>query len=512
MKRTLYFCILLTLTIKALAQNVNITPGGITPAIILNNHPRLSYDGILALPAPKQGDLAYDSTFKCLRIYTEGKWLCTYQNPLEYSPNIIEAASAGGPGDDSGTTIAVDAPGNMYVAGGYSGTASFDAITKTSLGLDDIFVAKYNKNGILQWVQAAGGAGKDSVHAIAVDGGGNVYITGFYNGSATFNTTTITSLGGTDIFLAKYDASGAFQWAKSAGGTGSDVGSGIAIDGSNNIYVVGSYAGSATFGTHNKTSAGLSDIFLAKYDTNGTAVWVESAGGTNDDYGQAIALDASGKIHITGHFKGSADFGSINKIANASYFDIFVAKYDPTGLNWTDAQSAGGTNHDYSQSIAVDVSGNVYVTGNFQGTFTFGAGSSVAYSPDMFVIKFNSTGTPQWIQSAGGNYFDTGRGIAVDKSGNIFVTGFYSLGGTSSGFIKISLGLNDSFIVSYNANGDLLGVKSIAWTGDEIAKNITADSKGNIYATGHFTNAIYFDKKLKTSQGGTDMFVIRLDR
>lgn len=461
MKRILYFCFVFTLIIKAQAQNVTINPGGITPVVILNNHPRLSYDAILALPSPKQGDLAFDTTFKCLRIYTEGKWLCTYQNPLEYTPNIIEAASGGGSGDDSGTAIAVDASGNMYVAGGYSGTASFEATTKTSLGLDDIFVAKYNKNGVLQWVQSAGGAGKDSVHAIAVDGGGNIYITGFYNGSATFNTTTITSLGDTDIFLAKYDASGALQWAKSAGGTGSDVGSGIAIDGSNNIYVVGSYAGNATFGMHNKTSTGLSDIFLAKYDASGVAQWVASAGGTNDDFGQAIALNASGKIYITGHFKGSASFGSINKTADASYFDIFVAKYDPIGMTWTDAQSAGGANHEYSQGIAVDTGGNVYVTGNFQGTFSFGTGSSVAYSPDMFVIKFNNAGTPQWIQRIGGAFFDTGRGIAVDNSGNVFVAGFYSWAGASLGFVKSSLGLNDSFIASYTSDGELRGVKSI---------------------------------------------------
>ncbi len=513
MKRLYTFCFIFTLIFQAQAQNVTINPSGVTPVVILNNHPRGSYDAILALPSPKQGDIAYDSTFDCLRVYTDGKWLCSYQNPLEFIPNVIEAASAGGSGNDSGTAITVDAAGNIYVAGGYSGTASFELTNKTSLGMDDIFVAKYNKNGALQWVQSAGGADKDSVRSIAVDGEGNVYISGSYKSSATFNATTVTSLGDTDIFLAKYNAGGTLQWVKSAGGTGSDAGSGLAIDGSNKIYLVGSYTGNATFGALSKTAAGLSDIFLAKYDVDGTALWVESAGGTNDDFGQAITLDSSGKIHITGYFKGSANFGSFNKIADASYFDVFVAEYDPVGLTWNSAESAGGINHEYSQSIAVDLSGNIYVTGSFLGTFVFGSDSkTVAGSlEDTFTIKFNSSGTPQWINSIGGTGFESGRGVVIDNSGNVLVAGFYSWTGTSFGINKVSFGLDDAYVVSYTPNGDLTGMKVMGWTGNDMARSIAKDSKGNIYVTGHFSNSIYFDKALETSKGGTDMFVIRLD-
>lgn len=202
-KLSLLLCFL-GAVVLSFAQNVTITPRGITPAMT-GSYPRISYDAILALPNPAKGDMAFDMTFNCLRVYTGSKWICTYQSPSDPTPNITALASAGGTSYDEGNGIAVDASGNVYVTGSYNGTATFGTTTKTSAGGEDIFVAKYNSSGVLQWVQSAGGTSEDWGNGIAVDGSGNVYVTGRYGSPATFGNNSLTSVGVTDIFVARID-------------------------------------------------------------------------------------------------------------------------------------------------------------------------------------------------------------------------------------------------------------------------------------------------------------------
>jgi hypothetical protein len=198
------------------AQNVTILPSGITPALS-GTYPRLTYDAILALPSPVEGDIAYDTMFKCLRVFNGSKWVCT-NDPARPIPNMIAIASAGGASTDIGTAIAVDAAGNVYVTGNYAGTANFGGISRTSAGNNDVFVAKYNSSGTPQWVRSAGGTGTDYGAGIAVDAAGNVYVTGYYQGTASFGGISSTSAGLYDIFVAEYNSSGILQWVQSAGG------------------------------------------------------------------------------------------------------------------------------------------------------------------------------------------------------------------------------------------------------------------------------------------------------
>jgi hypothetical protein len=334
----------------------------------------------------------------------------------------------------------------VYVTGYYQGTATFGTTIKTTAGSTDIFVAKYDSGGALQWVQSAGGTSSDGGNGIAVDGSGGVYVTGYYQGTATFGTTTKTSAGLFDIFVAKYSGSGVLQWVQSAGGTSFDFGNAIAVDGSGNVYVTGKYEATATFGTTTKTSAGIADIFVAKYNSVGvTWDWVQSAGGTSDDVGRGIAVDGSGNVYVTGWYFGTATFGTTTK-TSAGLFDIFVAKYNSSGaLQWV--QSAGDTSIDEGHGIAVDGSGGVYVTGNYQGTATFGATTKTsAGGSDIFVARYNSSGALQWVQSAGGTSYDYGNAIAVDGSGNVYVTGRYQGTATFGNNSLTSAGATDIFV------------------------------------------------------------------
>jgi Beta-propeller repeat len=319
-------------------------------------------------------------------------------------------------------------------------------------GGSDLFVAKYDITGTLVWATSVAGTGDDCSAigqasclvglAIAVDGLGNSYVTGLFNGTATNptifgpgepNQTPLISAGGTDVFVAKYDSTGKLVWAKRAGGAGDDHGGGIAVDGLGNSYVTG--VGAIT----------RANMFVTKYDSTGSLVWAKSASG-NFQVGAGVALDGLGNIYVAGDYSGIATNPSIfgpgepnqTQLIHVEPRDIFVAKYDSTGnLIWAKSVGKGGGS-DSSRGIALDGSGNSYVTGVYQGTATnptiFGSGEPnqtqliAAGGGDIFVAKFDSTGSLVWVKSAGGSIDipanqDFGFGIGVDSSGNSYVTG-----------------------------------------------------------------------------------------
>lgn len=511
MKKIIFLCILLSGFIKLQAQNVTILPGGITPNPA-GNYPRLAYSAILALPSPQQGDLAFDTTNKCVRVYIDGKWVCTYQNPDSF-PAAVSVISAGGAGEDRGAGIALDASGNIYITGTYTGNTVFGNVLNMSAGETDIFVIKYNSNGVFQWVKSAGGPLEDYVESIAVDVNGNVFVTGYYQDEAKFATGIFkTSEGGLDVFVIKYNTSGVFQWVQSAGGPDNDTGAGVAADASGNVYVVGSYESTAAFGATNKTVQGNNDIFIAKYNTGGTLQWVESAGGTGFDNGNDIAIDVNNKLYITGSFSGTTNFGTINR-TSAGQNDIYVAKFDPSTSTWTYAVAVGGTNGENGKSIVVDASGNAYITGSFDGNVTFGSSNlSSQGAGDIFVAKCNNAGVFQWVQSGGSSATDAGQDIAIDANGNVYITGAISGIANFGSVTRTPEGTNDIFIAKYNNGGTLQWVKSIGNEGYDYGQGIVVDAINNVYVTGHYSGTVLFDKIIKVSKGSSDAFVIRLDK
>ncbi len=344
--------------------------------------------------------------------------------------------------------IAVDANGNSYVTGHFDGSATFGTTTLTSSGSYDIFVAKMDINGNWLWAKQAGGTNEDEGICIAINANGNSYITGFFYGSATFGTTTLTSSGDFDIFVAKLNSNGNWLWAKQAGGTDNDFGNGIAVDANGNSYITGDFVESATFGTTTLTSSEYDDIFVAKLDINGNWLWVKQAGGTYPDYfygNYGIAIDANGNSYVTGNFAESATFGTTTLTSSGDY-DIFVAKMDING-NWLWAKQAGGTSDDYCSSITVDDNGNSYVTGYFWGSATFGTTTMTSSgNSDIFVAKLDSNGNWLWVKQAGGTSFDCGNSIAVDANGNSYVTGYFTESATFGATTLTGSGYKDIFV------------------------------------------------------------------
>ena len=503
--------VLIASTLSVVSQNVTITPGGITPA---SSYPRLTYDAILAIPNPAEGDIAYDLTFKCLRVFNGNKWVCTITNNSDLTPNITVIASEGGSENDNSQGVAVDAGGNVYVVGTYGGTATFGSTaltTITSTGSIDIFIAKYSSAGNLQWVKSAGGPDIDQSQSIAVDGAGNVYITGFYRATATFENTSVTALDRDDIFVAKYDTNGNFQWVRSAGSTLEDSGRGIAVDAGGNVVVTGYYKLTATFGNQSVISAGGEDVFFAKYDGSGNLQWVKLAGGTGDDRRLDIATDTNGNLYATGQYLETATFEG-NAITSAGGFDVFVTKYSSDGIfQWL--RTGGGISHDYGQSIAVSPNGLVAVTGGFQNTALFEAtGVTSAGNFDVFIVKYNSSGSFLWVRSAGGTGYDYGYGVAVDVGENSYISGVFAGTAKFGTATKTSAGNFDLFVAKYTGSGGFQWVQTAGGFNDDLAVGVAIDTGNNVFFAGSFSFSSMIGNITLTSAGGIDMIIGRLEK
>ncbi len=311
----------------------------------------------------------------------------------------------GGPQDTFGYAVVFDSSNNIYVTGA---TQSFGGQSP------DVFLVKYDSSCNLLFQVAWGGAGNDLGRGVAVDAFDNVYVTG---------STDSFGAGLSDIFLLKYDPAGEFQFSKTWGGTQNDHGSGIATDGSGNIYITGT-----TLSSGSKQQA----VVLLKYDSSGNLLFQKTWGGAQNDYGSGIAIDSGNNVYLTGY---TYSFAVTPGVAS-----VFLLKYDPSG-NLLFQKTWGGTQSDYGFGIAVDSAGNIYLTGSSN---SFGGGQS-----KVFLLKFDSSGNQLFLKTWGGLKGDYGYAVAVDGSGNIYIAGYtYSFGPNRQGV--------NLFLLKYDLSGSLL--------------------------------------------------------
>ncbi|MBI3193461.1 MAG: hypothetical protein HYZ34_03215, partial [Ignavibacteriae bacterium] len=432
------------------------------------------------------------------------------------------AKRAGGTLNEKGNSIAVDEQGNSHVIGNFTsaeitlGSTTFPNVS----GFDeysDLFLVKYDPSGNVVWATTAGGTDDEYGYGIAVDASGNSFVTGTFNSpTLTFGSTTLTRNGDFDIFIAKYDANGNAVWATGAGGTGGDEGKKIAVDASGNSYVTGRFTSpTLTFGSTTLTNNGLGDIFIVKYDANGNVAWASSAGGTSRDYGEGVAVGASGKISLAGYFTSpTITIGSItlSNTTSDDNDDIFVVQYDTNGsVQW--AASAGGIGFDRASDISLDDSGNSYVTGTFEnsditfGTFTL---TNLGFN-DIFVVKYGSAGNVVWARSAGGTGGEYGTCISTDASGNSYVGGYFKSSTLTFDTTALSNnGGGDIFLANYDVSGNTVWATSVGGIANEYAYGIFVDASGNSFVTGEFSSdTLIFDSDTLIENGYDDFFVAK---
>jgi hypothetical protein len=453
-------------------------------------------------------------------------------DPLVYSAYI------GGNWTEWGYAIAVDSSGRAYVTG-WTFSTDYDvtpgAFQPMNAGWWDVFVTKLDETGTqLVYSTYIGGSDWDEGNAIAVDGSGNAYVTGSTL-STDYDVTPgafqTTNGGGWDVFVTKLNATGtALVYSTYIGGSGGEDGFGIAVDSSGNAYVTG-----RTFSTDYPVTPGAlqtthggggwTDVFVTKLNATGTAlVYSTYIGGIYDDVGYGIAVDGSGNAYVTGR-TSSTNYpvtpGAFQR-TNGGYWDVFVTKLNAAGTALVYSTYIGGSDWDEGNAIAVDSSGNAYVTGRTSSPdydVTPGAFQTTKGGYwDVFVTKLNATGTTLVYSTyIGGSNNDEGYGIAVDGSGNAYVTGWtgstdYDV--TPGAFQTTKEGYEDVFVTKLNATGTALVYSTyIGGIYDDVGYGIAVDGSGNAYVTGSTSSTNYpvtSGAFQTTNGGGGDVFVTKV--
>lgn len=431
----------------------------------------------------------------------------TTTSAASVAPTFTWAKSARGNKSDEILSTTTDANGNTYAVGYYTDTVIFGLDTLRSFGIQyeaDVFIAKYDANGNVLWARAAGGYYGDRATGVAIDASGNPYIVGTFNSRIQFGTTTLTG-SGADMFVAKYNTNGVFQWAVNGGGSNNDVGSGIGIDASGNIYATGYYLNSATFGSTSLTSNGNGDGYLVKLNSSGTVVWARTIGGTVFDAATALVVDRNNDITVTGYFCANAPSmtGPYN-LKSSGVYDAFIVKFDPNGtVVWN--TSIGGNESEIPSAIKSDYNNNLIVLGNYNGSLV---SSGISYSnlgnSDIFMAKYNSFGSRSWLIRAGGSGSDLANGLYVDSAGNSYLTGSYN-GLSSFGGTTVSSSTQNSFVSVYDANGNIRWVNRGTATVTNTGRAISG-ANGNVYFGGSFNGNMAFGANSLVASNNTGAF------
>lgn len=358
----------------------------------------------------------------------------------------------------------------------------------TNAGGQDLFLSRLSAGGSVDFISQRGGSGNEVGVGVALVGSGTVF-TGGYTNSGTIDGQSAP--GGLDALTVRYDTSGTWQGTMRLGSSASDLG--YALAGNSTHLLVGGY----TFGSFDgQTNAGGADAFLSKRDSTGAVVWTRYAGTSGYDYGRGATFDNAGNAYLTGYTEGSFS-GFTNAGGTAGATDLFVARYDSAG-NRTLLKQFGVSGYDDALDVKVDGSGNIYLAGSTQGAL---GGQTNAGGYGAFVMKLDSAGNVLWTRLLGGSNNDGSSAIALDGAGHVWIDGNSS--STFGGHTNV--GGDDAFVAEYDSNGTLLGTTFLSTSGNEVASGLAIGPDGAAYVTGWTAGALG-----GPNAGSNDVFVAKI--
>jgi chitodextrinase len=424
----------------------------------------------------------------------------------------------GAAGSDSATSVATDAAGNTYVAATFSNTITIGTTSLASAGAQDVALAKYSPSGAVLWARRMGGALSDQPGGLAVDANGNVDLVGTFSGSASFGGATLAVTGGSqvDMFVAQYNgATGAHQWSKGFGGVYTDQAKGVAVDSTGNIYFTGFFEGTVNFGGGPLSVPYTSDldVFIAKFTKAGAYTWAKHFTNTGNDQGYGIGVDPQGNVAVGGTFSNAINFGGGDLVSGNAMTDVFVADFTTNGVYRWQRRLGAPDSSEGARGIAVDGAGNVVVVGAGIKAFDLGGGSVAAFgSSDGFVAKYAAAnGAYQWGARLGGTGNDYANSVAVDSAGNILVAGAFEGTASFSGASAASRGQSDGFVVKYSNAGARSWVRTYGGNSADWFNSVAATpgTSANPVLGGYFYGAATFEGTSMTSAGAADGVIVR---
>ena len=347
---------------------------------------------------------------------------------------------------DDGYDLTVDAAGAVVLTGNFAGKVDFGGGPLDAQGMSTLFLAKFSPAGAHVWSKSFATDQRVAPYGLACDKDGDIVVGGRFLTSVDLGGGSLTSAGSADAFVGKFDADGKHVWSQRFGDAQHQAIYGLVVDAAGDVYIAGTFAGAIALGQAVLPSAGGEDMFLARLDADGTAVWAKRFG---DAGGQAVfglAIDAAGRLLLTGEMQGKVDFGG--GVLDAPQYVSAIAQFDGAGAHkWSRKISSGSA---WASSVAYDGVGQILLTGSYSGTADFGGGNFVAQGfDDIFALKLDGAGKHLWSASFGDFKSQAGLDVAAASNGTFAITGQFEGGVNFGGGPATSKGNYDGFVAVF---------------------------------------------------------------
>ncbi|WP_156338691.1 hypothetical protein [Chondromyces crocatus] len=388
--------------------------------------------------------------------------------------------------------VAVDSDGSVVVVGDIISPTDFGGGPLTSSGLRDVFVAKFDASGNYQWARRFGNDQDQSASAVALSPSGEVYVTGWFEGTMNLGSSTLISNGGTDAFILKLDPSGNVEWGTRHGNAADQAGIAIAAT-DDGAAMVGRFAGTVTLAGQVRTSNGQEDAFLLRVDEHGAPQWGHAVGGSARDEATGVAFAANGDVVLAGSFGDTIDFaGTVLETEGES--DVFVTRYDAMG-NHVWSTPIGGNGQQEALGLALDAAGAVLVTGRFTSEIALAGQTRMgAGAWDAFVAKLGSGGQPLWGQAFVGPDDQVGNAVTTDQARNVVLAvGQRGTVDYGSGPV-LSAGMEDMVLVQLTPDGEHRYTRRFGDELDQDPRSVAIDGSGNVLMTGDCMGVVDFGR------------------
>lgn len=403
----------------------------------------------------------------------------------------------------------IDSAGNSYMTGNFRATTSFGSTQLTSQGRSDLYVCKVNESGRYDWIQTAGGPFHAVGLSLTVVNDKHIFITGFFDKQGVFGDDTLQAMRRSDLFVSKLTLDGEWLWSKTVSGLGNVVGNSIAVNAVGDIFVAGYFDSTVFVNDKAIVNDDNRDAFLLKMDSTGNVVWLEHWGGNVNEVSTEVALNLNGEPVVVGIFQDDFTYQGVRFLSNALFETFVITFTDDGAMRWGFQTPEGSTCS--GRSVAVDDFGNIYVTGSYRDSITF---NNVTYVPrgidDIFVLKIKGDGEVDWFKNAGGAEIDRAHHVSIDHENDIYITGRCTrtvFFDNSKFWVSVN---SDGFVAKLNPEGEWLKfITSSALLA--IGQKVRANTNDDIFFAGNFAIRGDFGNNRIHGHGDLDGFLGKIN-